>query len=54
MPTRNVVLTHHQHQVIESLIGSGRYPMGIGAIYSGVTWLLSHGVRWSKSKVCVS
>jgi antitoxin ParD1/3/4 len=25
MPTRNVVLTHHQHQVIESLIGSGRY-----------------------------
>ena len=25
MPTRNVVLTDHQHRVIESLIGSGRY-----------------------------
>jgi antitoxin ParD1/3/4 len=25
MPTRNVVLTDHQHQVIESLVGSGRY-----------------------------
>jgi antitoxin ParD1/3/4 len=25
MPTRNVVLTDHQHQLIESLIGSGRY-----------------------------
>lgn len=25
MPTRNVVLTDHQHQIIESLVGSGRY-----------------------------
>jgi antitoxin ParD1/3/4 len=25
MPTRNVVLTDHQHQVIESLVGTGRY-----------------------------
>ena len=25
MPTRNVVLTPHQHQVIETLVGSGRY-----------------------------
>jgi antitoxin ParD1/3/4 len=25
MPTRNVVLTDQQHQVIESLVGSGRY-----------------------------
>jgi len=25
MPTRNVVLTDHQHQVIETLVGSGRY-----------------------------
>jgi len=25
MPTRNLVLTDHQHQVIESLVGSGRY-----------------------------
>lgn len=25
MPTRNVVLTDHQHRVIESLVGSGRY-----------------------------
>ena len=25
MPTRNVVLTDHQQQVIESLVGSGRY-----------------------------
>jgi len=25
MPTRNVVLTDHQHQVIESLVDSGRY-----------------------------
>jgi antitoxin ParD1/3/4 len=25
MPTRNVVLTDHQHQVIESLVHSGRY-----------------------------
>lgn len=25
MPTRNVVLTDHQHDVIESLVGSGRY-----------------------------
>jgi antitoxin ParD1/3/4 len=25
MPTRNVVLTDHQHHVIESLVGSGRY-----------------------------
>ena len=25
MPTRNVVLTDHQHQVIESLVRSGRY-----------------------------
>jgi antitoxin ParD1/3/4 len=25
MPTRNVVLTDHQQEVIESLVGSGRY-----------------------------
>jgi antitoxin ParD1/3/4 len=25
MPTRNVVLTEHQEQVIEELVGSGRY-----------------------------
>jgi len=25
MPTRNVVLTDHQHRVIESLVDSGRY-----------------------------
>ena len=25
MPTRNVVLTKHQEQVIEALVGSGRY-----------------------------
>ena len=25
MPTRNVVLTDHQHQVIDSLVSSGRY-----------------------------
>jgi len=25
MPTRNVVLTDHQHRVIESLVASGRY-----------------------------
>jgi len=25
MPTRNVVLTEHQEQVIETLVGSGRY-----------------------------
>ena len=25
MPTRNVVLTDHQHEVIETLIRSGRY-----------------------------
>ncbi len=25
MPTRNVVITDHQHQVIEALVSSGRY-----------------------------
>jgi antitoxin ParD1/3/4 len=25
MPTRNVVLTNHQHEVIESLVQTGRY-----------------------------
>ena len=25
MPTRNVVLTKHQHELIETLVGSGRY-----------------------------
>jgi antitoxin ParD1/3/4 len=25
MPTRNVVLTDHQHEVIETLVSSGRY-----------------------------
>jgi antitoxin ParD1/3/4 len=25
MPTRNVVLTEHQEELIESLVGSGRY-----------------------------
>ena len=25
MPTRNVVLTDHQHQIIDTLVSSGRY-----------------------------
>lgn len=25
MPTRNVVITEHQHELIESLVASGRY-----------------------------
>ena len=39
MPTRNVVLTDHQHQVIESLVGSGRYQNASEVLREGLRLL---------------
>jgi antitoxin ParD1/3/4 len=39
MPTRNVVLTDHQHEVIESLVHSGRYQNASEVLREGLRLL---------------
>lgn len=39
MPTRNVVLSHHQHELVESLVKSGRYQNASEVLRDGLRLL---------------
>ena len=39
MPTRNVVLSQHQHQLVESLVASGRYQNASEVLREGLRLL---------------
>ncbi len=39
MATRNVVLTQHQHELVESLVGSGRYQNASEVLREGLRLL---------------
>lgn len=42
MPTRNVVLTEHQHALVESLVQSGRYQNASEVLRDGLRMLERH------------
>lgn len=42
MPTRNVVLTDHQHEVIETLVRSGRYQNASEVLREGLRLVEQH------------
>lgn len=39
MPTRNVVLSQHQHELVEALVGSGRYQNASEVLREGLRLL---------------
>jgi antitoxin ParD1/3/4 len=43
MPTRNVVLTEHQEEMIESLVRSGRYQNASEVLRQGLRLVPLHG-----------
>ncbi|MDN5795325.1 MAG: type II toxin-antitoxin system ParD family antitoxin [Intrasporangium sp.] len=50
MPTRNVVLSQHQHQLVESLVASGRYQNASEVLREGLR-LLEHQEAEDAAKI---
>lgn len=48
MPTRNVVLTDHQAEFIDSLVASGRYQNASEAMRSGLRLLEREEAAWEQ------
>jgi antitoxin ParD1/3/4 len=46
MPTRNVVLTDHQHEVIETLVSSGRYQNASEVLREGLRLIEQREAGW--------
>ena len=48
MPTRNVVLTDHQAEFVDSLVASGRYQNASEALRSGLRLLEREEAAWEQ------